>query len=109
MAERCRVSRDLTWGLFDAVHPGGTWDPSGCVKGWAAQRALTLLTHAKKLKWCLKCGGDVAVASESGDSFVIGGANPTDNTRVLTMVTRATGAVATRACLPIGRGSGREA
>ncbi|HJY59785.1 MAG TPA: FAD:protein FMN transferase, partial [Streptosporangiaceae bacterium] len=38
--ERCAVARDLSGGWFDPWAMPGGFDPSGFVKGWAAQNAL---------------------------------------------------------------------
>lgn len=57
----------VTSGLFSVHLPGpdGTarFDPSGIVKGWAAQRAFETLTTNAEMDVCLNAGGDVAVAT----------------------------------------------
>ena len=95
VAERCDWAHQLTGGLFDAHRPDGTWDPSGLVKGWAAERAFGLLDGSLGLDWCLNAGGDVAVFSASGVPFTVGIADPTDSTKVCAAVPCADGAVAT--------------
>ena len=40
MLARCAVARDLSGGWFDPWAVPGGFDPSGYVKGWAAQHAL---------------------------------------------------------------------
>lgn len=92
---RCTWARELTGGLFDAVTPEGTWDPSGLVKGWAAERASRQLAGTPDVDWCLNAGGDVVVVSASGEPFVVGIQDPRDRERVAATISRTTGAVAT--------------
>jgi thiamine biosynthesis lipoprotein len=94
VAERCARATELTGGLFDATRPDGTWDPSGLVKGWAAQRASRHLAEVS-VDWCLNAGGDVLVASASGQPFTVGIQDPRDVHRVAAAVPCSAGAVAT--------------
>jgi thiamine biosynthesis lipoprotein len=94
VAERCVAARELTAGLFDAEVPGGTWDPSGLVKGWAVERAGERLREVD-VDWCLNAGGDVLVVCPSGEPFTVGIQDPRDPDRVIASVARAGGAVAT--------------
>ncbi|GAB2983428.1 FAD:protein FMN transferase [Amycolatopsis acidiphila] len=57
--ELCRTYERLTGGAFRARLPGRGFDPSGVVKGWAAQRAADLLRAAGVAEFCLNAGGDV--------------------------------------------------
>ncbi|MCU1622986.1 MAG: ApbE family lipoprotein [Frankiales bacterium] len=95
VAHRCDLLRRQTQGLFDATTPEGSWDPSGLVKGWAAQRALHHLAEVPDLDWCLNAGGDVAVLSSSGRPFVVGIQDPRDDRRVAATASLTTGGVAT--------------
>lgn len=95
VAERCVWARDVTGRLFDAQLPGGGWDPSGLVKGWAVERAGEQLRAVADLDWCLNAGGDVLVLCPSGRPFTVGIQDPRDPGRVLTSVARTEGAVAT--------------
>jgi thiamine biosynthesis lipoprotein len=94
VADRCARAKELTGGLFDAVTPDGTWDPSGLVKGWAAERAARQLAEVP-VDWCLNAGGDVIVVSPSGEEFTVGIQDPRDVRRLAAAVPCATGAVAT--------------
>lgn len=94
VAERCARATELTGGLFDATRPDGTWDPSGLVKGWAAERAARHLAEVP-VDWCLNAGGDVLVLSPSGESFTVGIQDPRDVRRVAAAVPCSAGAVAT--------------
>lgn len=93
--QRCEQARVATGGAFDPRRPDGAWDPSGLVKGWAAERASRHLAALEDHDWCLNAGGDVQVGSPSGEPFMVGIEDPTDRTRVLAVVERRSGAVAT--------------
>lgn len=95
VAERCAVARESTDGLFDADVPGGTWDPSGLVKGWAVEQAGERLREVVDVDWCLNAGGDVLVVCPSGEPFTVGIQDPRDPGRVVASVPRIGGAVAT--------------
>lgn len=95
VAERCVAARELTGGLFDADRPGGTWDPSGLVKGWAVERAGEWLREVVDVDWCLNAGGDVLVVCPSTEPFTVGIQDPRDPGRVIASVSRTGGAVAT--------------
>ncbi|MBB5977866.1 FAD:protein FMN transferase [Kribbella solani] len=95
VAERCTAARALTGGLFDADVPGGCWDPSGLVKGWAVERAGERLRAVAGVDWCLNAGGDVLVLCAGDEDFTIGIQDPQDPTRVVASLARNGGAVAT--------------
>ena len=65
MLARCVELRSITDGAFDIASvpaPNGTHlDPSGYVKGWAIERAATMLEAAGAHVLCINAGGDVAV------------------------------------------------
>ena len=83
-------------GAFDIRHGGG-FDPSGVVKGWAAERAARPLRHLPDTDVCLSVGGDVVchVADPHGTAWRIGVEDPRDPTRVVAVVPVRRGAVAT--------------
>jgi thiamine biosynthesis lipoprotein len=54
---RCEALRRETGGYFDARH-SGVLDPCGLVKGWAIERAATLVRGRRV---CIDAGGDVLV------------------------------------------------
>ncbi len=91
----CARARELTNGLFDATRPDGRWDPSGFVKGWAAQRCARHLAAVPQVDWCLNAGGDVIVLCAHGRTFQVGIADPQDATRIAAVLECGTGAVAT--------------
>ena len=59
--ELCAQARDLSEGWFDPwAMPGGV-DPTGLVKGWAADQALGALASAGVEAALVNAGGDVAI------------------------------------------------
>ena len=94
--ERCAEARMASGGWFDPwAMPGGV-DPTGLVKGWAAQRALADLRRAGVRAAMVNAGGDVAVCGqpETGRPWRVGIRDPHDGTRCLCVVSAAA-AVAT--------------
>lgn len=90
----CEQAHTLTGGAFDARTPLGVWDPSGLVKGWAAERASTRLFDLG-VDWCLNAGGDVVVDCPSGAPFRVGIQDPRDQQAIAAVAVRVAGAVAT--------------
>lgn len=72
-------------------------DPSGVVKGWAAERAAEHLNALPETDFCLSAGGDVVCRTldHSGTPWRIGVEDPHDPQRILAVVPVFTGAVAT--------------
>ena len=61
----CAFVRDLSGGYF-THEPGGQFDPSGYVKGWAVERAAALLASAGSADHVVNGGGDVQCAGGRG-------------------------------------------
>ena len=57
----CASVRDASGGYF-TTSPGGRFDPSGYVKGWAVERAASLLSGAGSTDHLVNGGGDVQCA-----------------------------------------------
>ena len=74
---RCAALADRTNGYFSA-YATGTLDPSGFVKGWAAQVASDRLAAAGALNHCINAGGDVRVRglNPSGEPWRVGVRHP---------------------------------
>ena len=92
----CSVLRAESAGAFDAWRDGRL-DPSGYVKGWAAERAADVIRQAGATAFALNIGGDVVCAGEPapGEPWRIGVRDPDDPTRVLLVIGVRDGAVAT--------------
>jgi thiamine biosynthesis lipoprotein len=69
--DRCQLARRLTGGAFDPwAMPGGV-DPTGLVKGWAADQALRALQAAGVLSVMVNAGGDITVAGCPGARIAV--------------------------------------
>jgi FAD:protein FMN transferase len=76
--ERCAAARELSRGWFDPwAMPGGV-DPTGYVKGWAAQQALAAFTAPCITGAMVNAAGDIASsgAPAPGQPFRVGIADP---------------------------------
>ncbi len=104
--EVCEVLDACAWldhasdGAFRAFDPDdpGRLDPSGFVKGWAAERAARVLTDAGFTNWCVNAGGDVVASGRpsGGDrAWRVGIADPRHEHVVRATVELRDGAVAT--------------
>ena len=73
----CARVRDVSGGYFTAS-PGGRLDPSGYVKGWAVERAASLLSRAGSANHLVNGGGDVQCAGgrAAGEPRRVGIADP---------------------------------
>jgi thiamine biosynthesis lipoprotein len=93
----CRTARALTEGAFDPwAAPGGV-DPSGYVKGWAAERACAMLAKAGLRNAYVDAGGDVVCrgSAEPGRPWRVGVRHPVQRDLVARVVEVFDGAVAT--------------
>ena len=65
-------------GGYFSTTPGGRFDPSGYVKGWAIERAAAMLTAAGSAEHSVNGGGDVRCVGEreSGQPWRVGIAHP---------------------------------
>jgi FAD:protein FMN transferase len=88
---RCEQVRAVTEGYFDARYHGAL-DPSGLVKGWAVDRAATLLTAGGVGAFAVNAGGDMRV---QGDAWRIGIQHPTEPGAVAKVIEVSDTAVAT--------------
>ena len=108
--ELCRKAREISRGWFDPwAMPGGV-DPTGYVKGWAAQRALEALASQPISGAMVNAAGDIASfgGPESGTPFRIGIVDPSSPDRLACVVELA-GAIATSGHLRAGQPSLRSA
>ncbi len=72
----CVQAYDLSKGYFDPWAISGGFDPTGLVKGWAAERALAILRAAGVKTALVNAGGDICVLP--GNRFQIGVRHPMD-------------------------------
>jgi FAD:protein FMN transferase len=59
--DRCRLARQVSAGWFDPWAMPGGLDPTGLVKGWAANRALGCLARSGATAAMVNAGGDIAM------------------------------------------------
>jgi FAD:protein FMN transferase len=92
----CAVLRAESDGAFDAWR-GGSLDPSGYVKGWAAERAADILRASGATRFALNLGGDVVCAGGpgAGAPWRIGVQHPAEPARMALVLGVRDGAVAT--------------
>jgi thiamine biosynthesis lipoprotein len=104
---RCEELRVLSRGAFDirAHRVDGLLDPSGFVKGWAAERAGEILDAAGAQNYCLNAGGDVIARGERepGKPWRVGIRHPEQPDRVATVIEACDLAVATSGAYERGR------
>jgi thiamine biosynthesis lipoprotein len=94
--ELCEQVRTTTHGYFTA-HWRGTPDPTGLVKGWAIDRASTLLREHGSRNHAVNGGGDMCLAGTAapGRPWRVGISDPRRPRHILTVVTGSDVAVAT--------------
>ncbi|HUZ10410.1 MAG TPA: FAD:protein FMN transferase [Acidimicrobiales bacterium] len=63
----CEIARERSGGWFDPWRMPGGVDPTGLVKGWAVQRAATILRRSGAQAVMVNGGGDVATVGKPGD------------------------------------------
>ncbi len=92
----CEEARDRTEGYFDAWLPGG-FDPSGLVKGWAAEKAAAHLAGLCGFDHYLNVGGDITarVGVTAAPPWRVAVEDPVDRTAFLAILELRTGGVAT--------------
>ncbi|MEU0550087.1 FAD:protein FMN transferase [Micromonospora sp. NPDC005979] len=102
--EACADLWGVTDGFFDAYATGGL-DPSGYVKGWAAQVASDRLLAAGAANHCVNAGGDVRVRgfSPTGEPWRIGIRHPWDEMATCLVLAGTDLAVATSGVYERGR------
>jgi thiamine biosynthesis lipoprotein len=94
-------ARRSSGGAFSIYRPGPAGpvvlDPSGVVKGWAAERAAAPLRELSGTDFCLSVGGDLVcrTVDPDGRPWRIGIEDPRDPRRLVAVVPVLDGAVAT--------------
>ena len=94
--EKCATAREISQGWFDPWSMPGGVDPTGYVKGWAAQRALGALDSTEIAGAIVNAAGDIASfgAMRRSQAFRIGIVDPFSPNR-LACVVELNGAIAT--------------
>ena len=83
----------LTHGAFD-IRASGHLEPSGLVKGWAAERAFTRLFELQTAFYA-NAGGDMLLHSPVAEPWRVGIEHPADTSGLLAVLELSSGAVAT--------------
>ena len=95
----CEDLRALSNGAFNAwrARRDGRLDPSGVVKGWAVDRAATILESAGARDFAINAGGDVLARGvpEPGRKWRVGIQHPLEREAVATVIDISDLAVAT--------------
>ena len=94
--ENCKVAKELSGDWFDPWALAGGVDPTGYVKGWAAQKALEDLVGAELGGAMVNAAGDIASfgGPNRHDPFRVGIVNPAAPTSLVCSV-ELRGAIAT--------------
>jgi FAD:protein FMN transferase len=96
VVELCRHYEQATEGYFSAWLPG-RFDPSGLVKGWAIDRACSILDRHGLRNYFVDAGGDVQTrgSSDEGDPWRVGIRHPVSRSEVVRVILAEDLAVAT--------------
>jgi FAD:protein FMN transferase len=97
----CEFSRELTLGAFDPWKADGGFDPSGLVKGWAAEVGAQMLVEAGCKNVLINASGDIVLRggqpTDSGEieAWNIGIVSPDDREKFVKIFDVIDGSVAT--------------
>jgi thiamine biosynthesis lipoprotein len=93
----CEFSRELTLGAFDPWKAEGGFDPSGLVKGWAAEVGAQILVEAGAQNVLINASGDIVLRGGKADGgpWNIGIASPDDVEKYVKFFDVVDGSVAT--------------
>jgi thiamine biosynthesis lipoprotein len=93
----CEFSRELTLGAFDPWKAEGGFDPSGLVKGWAAEVGAQMLAEAGIENVLINASGDIVLrgGKPEGGPWKIGIASPDDVEKYVKFFDVTDGSVAT--------------
>ena len=96
--DRCLEARMATGGAFDPWSAPGGFDPSGLVKGWAAERCARILHQHGLRDFCGDAAGDLVCRGYAGGparGWPIGVAHPDDPSAVVAVLDVRDAAIAT--------------
>ncbi len=93
----CEFSRELTLGAFDPWKAEGGFNPSGLVKGWAAEVGAQMLVEAGCENVLINASGDIVLrgGKPEGGPWNIGIASPDDTEKFVKIFDVFDGSVAT--------------
>ena len=93
----CEFSREITMGAFDPWKAEGGFDPSGLVKGWAADVGAQMLVEAGIENILINASGDIVLrgGKPDGGAWNIGIASPDDVEKYVKFFDVTDGSVAT--------------
>ena len=93
----CEFSREITMGAFDPWEAEGGFDPSGLVKGWAAEVGAQMLVEAGVENVLINASGDIVLrgGKPDGGPWNIGIASPDDVEKYVKFFDVVDGSVAT--------------
>jgi len=93
----CEFSRELTLGAFDPWKAEGGFDPSGLVKGWAAEVGAQMLVEVGAQNVLINASGDIVLrgGKPDGGPWNIGIASPNDVEKYVKFFDVVDGSVAT--------------
>ena len=94
---RCETLRHETAGYFDARRPDGSVDPTGLVKGWAVERASSMLVARGAANHMINAGGDVRTRGgpHPRPHWQVGIAHPLERDALTSLVAVTDAAIAT--------------
>ena len=100
----CLKARELTDGSFDPWVVKGGYDPSGYVKGWAADKCVQILKRHGAENIQVNAAGDLVLAGgfENGKPWSIGVRHPENRFEVVKVFEITDGAIATSGTYEIG-------
>ena len=93
----CEFAREITMGAFDPWKAEGGFDPSGLVKGWAAEIGAQMLVEAGIENVLINASGDIVLrgGKPDGGPWNIGIASPDDVEKFVKFFDVVDGSVAT--------------
>ena len=99
---RCAFAREITDGAFDPWAVAGGFDPSGLVKGWAADKCAQIMLDAGAAHVQINAAGDLTLrgghfdaATSTVEPWSIGIVNPENRQEIVQVFTIMDGAIAT--------------
>ena len=94
--QECLAAREITDGAFDPWCVEGGFDPSGYVKGWAADRGVEIMKRHGATNVQINAAGDISLTGGfDGGPWSIGIRHPEDAHTIVKVIELVDGAIAT--------------